>query len=665
MLTTKPRKKNMNKPRTPKESNAKQISAPVEAVSYMQAQRRSNVQEVLERVQQHVAPACSFLIQYLSLFAEDVGLGGMSVYFGDSEIRRYPSEAIPDNMTADEIAELAEQTKMQPSRLRRFCALLRNFPEGNHRCLTCDLKWVARASRTKRTQVYQCHAGLAEIVVPIVVHGKYVGRILTGQLIHQNRLHNGFSEVWERVRDIGNIEKEELEEAYRELGTVTNTELRRSVNILESAARILGELWENMIVLLEQEKQLSQMRVYLEREFAEWLISGVHFSEVEGLARAKSIGLTTLPSVVLLAQPDLTDKSTFEMDAMQKQQIFLYLVEAMHTVGFNVPNSFITSIQPGELLFFWDPPETRNPELHSLKLKELSEKILCEVKRHTKVPILIGFSTVKRTPDQMKACYCEARAAMHNGCKLVQGPSHQNEENGDWHIELHRKLGPYLDELRKALSVDKHDTIGSIFQKMLRIIASCPEKDCDTRRLFFTEMLLCFLDGIQERQGNDAEVEQIRLDYIRSFPKLRTMDDIFDWFRERLAKLVMHIEENRRSPEEIAVIQACTMVQNGLDGQLNRNEIAQALGMSEGHFGNIFRRMTGISFREYVQLARVKKAQSLLLIPGKSVSEVALDVGYADISSFTRAFNKVCGTSPSEYRITPRDYRPVALPALS
>jgi AraC-like DNA-binding protein len=60
-------------------------------------------------------------------------------------------------------------------------------------------------------------------------------------------------------------------------------------------------------------------------------------------------------------------------------------------------------------------------------------------------------------------------------------------------------------------------------------------------------------------------------------------------------------------------------------------------------------RASGVSFSSIVDEARLDVAQTLLR-SGKPVGEVALTVGYAETSSFSRAFTKQVGSSPSRWR---------------
>jgi AraC-like DNA-binding protein len=47
---------------------------------------------------------------------------------------------------------------------------------------------------------------------------------------------------------------------------------------------------------------------------------------------------------------------------------------------------------------------------------------------------------------------------------------------------------------------------------------------------------------------------------------------------------------------------------------------------------------------------RIERAKSLLAASKLSVTEIALDVGFSELSSFTSAFRKVTGETPTDYR---------------
>ncbi|HTX74341.1 MAG TPA: response regulator [Rectinemataceae bacterium] len=77
---------------------------------------------------------------------------------------------------------------------------------------------------------------------------------------------------------------------------------------------------------------------------------------------------------------------------------------------------------------------------------------------------------------------------------------------------------------------------------------------------------------------------------------------------------------------------------------------AKELQISPGYLSRLMKRETGHSFVEYLNCVRIKKATQLMNDPAARVFEVAERVGYRSQHYFSRAFRKVMGISPSEYK---------------
>ena len=77
--------------------------------------------------------------------------------------------------------------------------------------------------------------------------------------------------------------------------------------------------------------------------------------------------------------------------------------------------------------------------------------------------------------------------------------------------------------------------------------------------------------------------------------------------------------------------------------------VSAEFNLSEGYLSAIFKKETGTNFAEYLEQLRVKAA-CVLLEDGCKVSDLPERVGYNSIQSFRRAFKRVMGVSPSEYR---------------
>jgi AraC-like DNA-binding protein len=78
--------------------------------------------------------------------------------------------------------------------------------------------------------------------------------------------------------------------------------------------------------------------------------------------------------------------------------------------------------------------------------------------------------------------------------------------------------------------------------------------------------------------------------------------------------------------------------------------MAAAAGMSRSAFASRFKELLGQTPLEYVTDWRMQKAIQLLQQGDKKLAEVALSVGYESDAAFSKAFKRVVGFTPGEYR---------------
>ncbi|MBQ8005211.1 MAG: helix-turn-helix transcriptional regulator [Clostridia bacterium] len=85
--------------------------------------------------------------------------------------------------------------------------------------------------------------------------------------------------------------------------------------------------------------------------------------------------------------------------------------------------------------------------------------------------------------------------------------------------------------------------------------------------------------------------------------------------------------------------------------QLCCDKIALHLNISTVYLRKIFFAEKGIPPMSYLRKLRVERAKEFLKLPGKSIGEIAIEVGYSDIYSFSRAFKREMGMTPSYYAL--------------
>jgi AraC family transcriptional regulator len=93
--------------------------------------------------------------------------------------------------------------------------------------------------------------------------------------------------------------------------------------------------------------------------------------------------------------------------------------------------------------------------------------------------------------------------------------------------------------------------------------------------------------------------------------------------------------------------------------QIGLEESAREAGLSPFHFLRVFSRVLGVTPHQYLVRTRLRRAARLLAEGGRAVTDVALDVGFEDLSNFVRSFRRAAGVSPGRFRRAARGERKI------
>lgn len=85
-------------------------------------------------------------------------------------------------------------------------------------------------------------------------------------------------------------------------------------------------------------------------------------------------------------------------------------------------------------------------------------------------------------------------------------------------------------------------------------------------------------------------------------------------------------------------------------GSLTATEAAKLVNRSESHMRHVFTRAAGMTFRRARLHARLELARQLLLQTRMTIATISKKLRYSDRSKFERAFKKVFGLTPAQYR---------------
>lgn len=131
------------------------------------------------------------------------------------------------------------------------------------------------------------------------------------------------------------------------------------------------------------------------------------------------------------------------------------------------------------------------------------------------------------------------------------------------------------------------------------------------------------------------------------------LDEVGLWFAARFVQVVSGrplavqpvADRDRRRAVDAAMWIAAHSHED-----IDLNKAAGEVALSAFHFLRLFSRVLGVTPHQYLVRSRLRHAAQLLADSDRPVTDVALDVGFADLSNFVRTFHRAAGLSPRGFR---------------
>lgn len=120
-------------------------------------------------------------------------------------------------------------------------------------------------------------------------------------------------------------------------------------------------------------------------------------------------------------------------------------------------------------------------------------------------------------------------------------------------------------------------------------------------------------------------------------------------------------ESSRKDParDRRRAVEAALWLSEHSTEDLKLDDVADHVGLSSFHFLRVFSRVIGVTPHQYLLRSRLTHAARLLAEEERSITDVALDVGFSDLSNFVRTFRRAAGVTPRGFRQTARSDRKI------
>ena len=163
-----------------------------------------------------------------------------------------------------------------------LCNIIRGTHEGMRRCEGCDRRHHAKAGADGKARLYKCHAGFLDMAIPIMVQGKHVATISSGQVLPEQPSAASFRRMCRRLAWLG-IPATRLRAAYAKAPWMPRDRLTPVMQLLETfSTQMCGSAWRIRELEASLERpQIRKARHLVEERFRE---SGLRLSDAAAAA---------------------------------------------------------------------------------------------------------------------------------------------------------------------------------------------------------------------------------------------------------------------------------------------------------------------------------------------------------------------------------------------
>ncbi|MDO7905522.1 helix-turn-helix domain-containing protein [Paenibacillus sp. JX-17] len=138
--------------------------------------------------------------------------------------------------------------------------------------------------------------------------------------------------------------------------------------------------------------------------------------------------------------------------------------------------------------------------------------------------------------------------------------------------------------------------------------------------------------------------------YIQQIEEQTTSGEVQKLLDHAMMDFTRRVRENRELPFSKPVVECRRYIFSHIYDDLSLQKLGEATGLHPGYLSRRFKKEVGTGLTDYIRQERVEEAKRLLRLSDYSLSDICSLLNFNDQSYFTKAFKKVTGITPGQYR---------------
>ncbi|WP_426350081.1 helix-turn-helix domain-containing protein [Alloiococcus sp. CFN-8] len=168
------------------------------------------------------------------------------------------------------------------------------------------------------------------------------------------------------------------------------------------------------------------------------------------------------------------------------------------------------------------------------------------------------------------------------------------------------------------------------------------------------------MNTLMRKSAEQASIHPIYLDavsstFARKIELIGSVSSAYKLMKEMISNYCRLVNKYSMIKYSLPIRKTLVCIESNLIGDLSLNSLASLQNISSGYLSALFRKETGQTLTEYVNIRRIKHAEYLLRSTALQIQTIAQFCGIPDANYFTKTFKRYSGSTPEEYRRTRRN----------
>ena len=200
------------------------------------------------------------------------------------------------------------------------------------------------------------------------------------------------------------------------------------------------------------------------------------------------------------------------------------------------------------------------------------------------------------------------------------------------------------DCLEKGDRMSAINTIKNVFSKLSRE-GQLNKSNIIMVHQTYLQILYAYLQNHEILAKEMFEEETAQYLYMNAE---KSIFDMLKWVDYSIDKAIKYVAYSKKADPIIQTVKE--YIKSNYQKNIRRSELANLVFLTPNYLSKLFREKTGYSLIEYINEYRIEVAKIKLADKDKSISDIAIDCGFDNLSYFSTIFKKIVGVTPNDYR---------------